>query len=76
MYIHIGEDHMVRVKDIIAIIDKDSVAASGIRNTGDSINLSKGPIKSVVITEKNIYFSPLSSNTLKKRSAQTGIQVL
>ncbi|CEG29496.1 extracellular matrix regulator RemB [Bacillus sp. B-jedd] len=75
MYIHIGEDHMVRVREIIAIIDKDS-AASGVQETADAINLSKGPFKSVVITEKNVYLSPLSSTTLKKRSAQSGIQVL
>lgn len=75
MYIHIGEDHMVRVREIIAIIDKDS-AASGFQETGDAINLSKGPFKSVVITEKDVYLSPLSSTTLKKRSAQSGIQVL
>ena len=75
MYIHIGEDHMVRVREIIAIIDKDS-AASGAQKTADAINLSKGPFKSVVITEKNVYLSPLSSTTLKKRSAQLGIQVL
>ncbi|OCA82454.1 DUF370 domain-containing protein [Bacillus sp. FJAT-27225] len=71
MYIHIGEDHMVRASEIIAIIDKDSVIGHKYAN---SINLSKGPFKSMVITEKNVYLSPLASNTLKKRSAQSGIQ--
>ncbi|ALC88507.1 hypothetical protein AM500_00905 [Bacillus sp. FJAT-18017] len=65
MYIHIGEDHMVRASEIIAIIDKDSAV---VPETGKSINLSKGSFKSVVITEKNVYLSPLASSTLKKRS--------
>ncbi|WP_043934291.1 extracellular matrix regulator RemB [Bacillus sp. EB01] len=67
MYIHIGEDHMVRASEIIAIIDKDSAV---VPETGKSINLSKGSFKSVVITEKNVYLSPLASSTLKKRSYQ------
>ncbi|RDU37245.1 DUF370 domain-containing protein [Neobacillus piezotolerans] len=74
MYIHIGEDHMVRVNEIIAIIDKGSAGASGLAESGAAINLSKGPFKSVVVTGKNIYLSPLASTTLKKRSARMGIQ--
>ncbi|WP_316572313.1 extracellular matrix regulator RemB [Neobacillus sp. YIM B06451] len=74
MYIHIGEDHMVRVKEIIAIIDKSSALDSRFAESGKAINLSKGPFKSVVVTEKDIYLSPLASTTLKKRSARMGIQ--
>ncbi|WP_059171606.1 extracellular matrix regulator RemB [Bacillus sp. FJAT-27445] len=73
MYIHIGEDHMIRARDIIAIIDKESAGISNLAESAQVTNLSKGPFKSVVVTGKEVYLSPLASSTLKKRSARTGI---
>lgn len=79
MYIHVGEDILVRSKDIVAIIDKQSVRSSKMveefleRKKHSVINLSKGSYKSVVITTKEIYFSPLASGTLKKRSTKSAI---
>lgn len=72
MYIHIGEDHMVRAKDIVAIIDRESAGAGGFLEPGKSLNLSKGPFKSVVITEEKIFLSPLASGTLKKTFSPLG----
>lgn len=74
MYIHVGEDILVRSKDIIAIIDKQSINSSRLaeefieQHKESIINLSKGSYKSVVITRNEVYFSPLASGTLKKRS--------
>jgi extracellular matrix regulatory protein B len=74
MYLHVGEDVSIRSKDIIAIIDKESMNSSPfmdifIQNQQEQVfNLAKGPYKSVVITLDKIYFSPFSSGTLKKRS--------
>jgi hypothetical protein len=74
MYLHVGEDVSIRTKDIIAIIDKESMNSSPfmdifIQNQQEQVfNLAKGPYKSVVITLDKIYFSPFSSGTLKKRS--------
>lgn len=79
MYIHVGEDILVRSKDIIAIIDKQSVNSSKYveeflkRQSHSIINLSKGSFKSVVITDNLIYYSPLASGTLKKRSSKSAI---
>lgn len=76
MYIHIGEEVSVRSKDIIAILDKDSVNSSNYiqeflqQNDENTENLSKNPFKSIVITSGKIYLSPLASTTLKKRSMQ------
>jgi extracellular matrix regulatory protein B len=76
MYIHIGEEVSVRSKDIIAILDKDSVKSSEYiqeflqQNDKNTENLSKNPFKSIVITSGKIYLSPLASTTLKKRSLQ------
>lgn len=74
MYLHVGEEVSIRTKDIIAIIDKESMNSSPfmdifIQNQQEQVfNLAKGPYKSVVITLDKIYFSPFSSGTLKKRS--------
>ncbi|MBP2243141.1 hypothetical protein J2Z40_003729 [Cytobacillus eiseniae] len=79
MYIHVGEDILVRSKDIIAILDKASVNSSKYVEEflecrkQSIINLSKGSFKSIVITSKEIYFSPLASGTLKKRSQKLAI---
>ncbi|WP_080843608.1 extracellular matrix regulator RemB [Cytobacillus gottheilii] len=76
MYIHVGEDVLVRAKDIVAIIDKESSSSSPYaeeflrRYEKEAVNLSKSGFKSVVITTEKVYFSPLSSNTLKRRSGK------
>ncbi|MED3654247.1 DUF370 domain-containing protein [Heyndrickxia sporothermodurans] len=73
MYLHVGEDVMVRADEIIAIIDKGSVNQSVIiqeffqSKKKGMINLSKGKFKSLVITDHQHYLSPLSSSTLLKR---------
>lgn len=72
MYLHIGEEVMVRVSNVIAILDRrllksdwqstlPTVAANSIKN------ISKHDVKSIVITDGVIYLSPLASTTLKKR---------
>lgn len=80
MYIHIGEDLNIRAKDIISILDKESVNHSTQikeflhRHQEKLINLSKSPFKSVIITYDKVYLSPIASGTLKKRSNQRNIQ--
>ncbi|MDP4084683.1 MAG: DUF370 domain-containing protein [Bacillota bacterium] len=78
MYIHIGEDQNIRVKDVIAMLDKESANSTYIEeflnhHRSKIINLSKGPFKSVVITCDHIYLSPLSSGTLNRRSSQINL---
>jgi extracellular matrix regulatory protein B len=79
MYIHIGEDINIRAKDIISILDKESANNSPLveefisHRKDKVINLSKNPFKSVIITFDNVYLSPISSGTLKKRSNQVNI---
>ncbi len=76
MFLHLGGDIVVLKKDIIAILDarpKNSAV------TREFIDIAKDegfiqPIsnadkeKSLVITSKEIYISPISCTTLKKRS--------
>ncbi|OIK05685.1 protein of unknown function [Bacillus sp. OV322] len=79
MYLHIGEDILVKTDDVIAILDKQILHSSAITQEflekKESIisNLAKGSIKSVVITDKHVFYSPLASGTLKKRSQQLSV---
>lgn len=76
MFLHLGGDKIVPKKDIIAILDYKK-GSSGI--TGEFLQIAtdegfvnniseKDKEKSMVITSEKIYISPISCNTLKKRS--------
>lgn len=78
MFIHIGNDEVVKSKDVIMILDKNSLLS---KDTSDFIQVAKeeGFIdedyktnvtdnKSIIISDKKIVFSPISSMTLLKRS--------
>ncbi|MCL4440225.1 MAG: DUF370 domain-containing protein [Firmicutes bacterium] len=76
MFLHLGGDVMVLKKDIIAILDA-RIKNSAITREFIEIAKDEGfiqPIsnqekeKSFVITSKEIYVSPISCTTLKKRS--------
>jgi extracellular matrix regulatory protein B len=74
MFIHLGENIVVRSLDVIAILDwqllKESEIANEFidKNYKNNLEKASGEAKSIVITVDQIYFSPLSSNTLKKRA--------
>ncbi|WP_453992613.1 extracellular matrix regulator RemB [Bacillus nitroreducens] len=74
MFIHLGDNVMVRSSDVIAILDRQLLKSSSIVNEyidlqkDRVVELSNGNTKSVVVTVDKVYFSPLSSSTLKKRS--------
>ncbi len=78
MFIHIGNDQVVLKKDVIMILDKNTLTS---KDTSDFLQVAKeeGFVtenisekdkdkKSLVITNKNIIFSPISSVTLLKRA--------
>lgn len=76
MYIHLGGDTMIRSNHLIAIFDLCMEQAS-VRSSNyidDFINkenikkIGKEKPKSLVITEGQIFYSPISSSTLKKRA--------
>lgn len=76
MFLHLGGDVMVLKKDIIAILDiktKQSGATKEFLEIAKDEEFIKTIYaeekeKSFVITNKEIYLSPISCNTLKKRS--------
>ncbi|WP_070119980.1 extracellular matrix regulator RemB [Bacillus marinisedimentorum] len=84
MYIHLGEEIVIRSKDIVAIIDRHLLQSSTIINefiTGQQkkrqvVEVTEGDIKSIVVTKEKIYLSSLSSATLKRRAETTGELVI
>lgn len=76
MFIHIGGDTVVSTKEVISILDHQSVKASKMnkRFLEDEKKLKRvvknklEETKSYVITKDAIYCSPISSLTLKRRA--------
>lgn len=80
MYLHLGQDTVVKKKDIIGIFDMDTTTVSKISR--DYLNLAEKQKKTVNVSfelpksfvvvkengEQKIYISQLSSQTLEKRS--------
>ena len=79
MYMHLGEDILVKQKEIIAIIDiktikEDSASRTFFKNA-EKKNMIQRIVeerkeKSLVITAEKYYLSPISAATLEKRSRQ------
>ena len=80
MYVHIGNGKMLRVSDILGIFDTDNSTVSKNTRTWLTQNEKTGKLesateeipKSFILTmdengEEKIYFSQLSSSTLKTR---------
>lgn len=74
MYIHLGDNFVVPSKEVVMILDRQSSLDSSIvteflkKQEDKIVQLTNGEAKSVIVTMNKIYFSPLSSSTLKKRA--------
>ncbi|MFG6113604.1 extracellular matrix regulator RemB [Halobacillus sp. MO56] len=76
MFIHIGDDQVIRSKEVVAIIDHTLISSSSIieemiynqRKEKNVVETQTQEAKAIVITDDQIYFSPLSVMTLKKRA--------
>lgn len=76
MFIHLGEEIVIRSEDVVAIIDAQLLGSStilsefiaGHHEQKRIVDLANGQTKSVVVTKTKVYFSPLASITLKRRS--------
>lgn len=76
MYLNIGEDSVIRTRDIIGIFDIDKTTVN--KATRDYLAAAQkenrvvytgGDLpKSFIVTEKKIYVSPLNTSTLLKRT--------
>ncbi|MDI3256706.1 MAG: DUF370 domain-containing protein [Kyrpidia sp.] len=76
LFIHLGGDIMVSSKDVVAILDAKMVdVCEDTRQflhvadeEGFVSRIEPGEGKSLVVTTKHVYISPISSLTLKKRA--------
>lgn len=76
LFLHLGEDIVLQTKEIVAIIDSNLAEESEIlkefidvnNKKNNIVHISDGTVKSIVVTENKVYFSPLTAVTLKRRS--------
>lgn len=76
MYLHIGEDTLVRDKDIIGIFDMDNSTVN--KATRDYLKKAENDKRVIyvnydlpkcfVVTDKNVFVSPINTGTLNKRA--------
>ncbi|MCK8824523.1 extracellular matrix regulator RemB [Fuchsiella alkaliacetigena] len=74
MLLHLGNDYMIPVKDVVLIADFESTDSDDSRSflqtakEEDFIEDFAGDkAKSFIVTDETIYYSPISSKTLRKR---------
>lgn len=76
LFIHVGEDVVIRSSDVVAILDWQLVEDSEQmidfierhRANDNIIDIGLEYTKSIVITTEEVYLSPLASLTLKRRA--------
>lgn len=74
MFIHLGGSRMIRIRDVIAILDANAHLTGYIdiaKREGRVEQISLEEMKSYVITSDKVYASPISSMTLKKRAQES-----
>jgi hypothetical protein len=72
MFLHLGSGYSVRTREIVAIFDyalfdKQKLPLPG-KEPISCLEDGEDSIKSLVLTEKAVYLSAISSLTLKKRA--------
>lgn len=76
MFLHVGSDVTVSLRQVVAILDyRTSQVGEATREFLDAswkanrvIDLSGGDPRSVVLTDNGVYLSPISSPTLQRRA--------
>lgn len=74
MFLHVGNDVLIEYNKIIGVFDMvDTTVAKHIKEKNlfankKAIYISNQDIKSCILTDEKIYYSNISSSTLKKRS--------
>ena len=78
MYVHLGGERIVRASELVAIFDVSIEQSSRISRQFTAWASKRKNVevigeeepKSIVITTRKVYYSPISSSTLKKRTHQ------
>ncbi|CAN7144854.1 extracellular matrix regulator RemB [Paenibacillus qinlingensis] len=78
MFIHLGGEKIIRASELIAIFDISIEKSSKISKQfiqqalkdKRTEQIGEEDCKSLVVTKSKVYYSPISSTTLKKRANQ------
>ncbi|NEW07261.1 DUF370 domain-containing protein [Paenibacillus sp. SYP-B3998] len=78
MFIHLGGEKIIRASELIAIFDISVEKSSKISKQfiqqaakdKKTEQIGEEECKSLVVTQNKVYYSPISSTTLKKRAHQ------
>ncbi|MNE92193.1 hypothetical protein D3C87_585720 [compost metagenome] len=78
MYIHLGGEKIISSAELVAIFDISIEKSSKISKQfvthalkhKQVVHISEEEPKSIVVTKQTVYYSPISSATLKKRAHQ------
>lgn len=76
MYIHLGGEKIIRTSQLVAIFDITIEQSSKIsrqfvaqaQKNREVESIGEEDPKSIVVTEEKVYYSPISTSTLKKRA--------
>jgi len=76
LFLHLGADKMIKLRDLIVIINnenpqKNNDTENFLKKAQKSLEVEKienDNHKSIIITDDKVYYSPISSQTLKKRA--------
>ncbi|MNN02834.1 hypothetical protein D3C81_1155040 [compost metagenome] len=77
MYIHLGGEKVIRSSELVAIFDISIEKSSKISKQFVShaikdknvLRIGEEEAKSIVVTKSMVYYSPISSATLKKKTS-------
>jgi hypothetical protein len=74
VFLHVGGDVVVRMGEVVAILDQRAAEASATRellgfrrSQGRVVHVAGGQPKSLVICTERIFLSPISAGTLRRR---------
>ncbi|WP_027086753.1 extracellular matrix regulator RemB [Cohnella panacarvi] len=76
MYIHLGGEKIIRTSQVVAIFDISIEQSSKLsrqfvaqaQKNKEIETIGEEDPKSIVVTEGKVYYSPISTSTLKKRA--------
>jgi extracellular matrix regulatory protein B len=76
MYIHLGGEKIIRTSQLVAIFDISIEQSSKLsrqfvvhaQKNKEVESIGEEEPKSIVVTENKVYYSPISTSTLKKRA--------
>lgn len=66
MFLHIGNNNTINLKDVIGIFES-TILKSSDENKVIIDKINDDDISTVIVAENKIYFSNISTNTIKKR---------